>query len=161
MKKKLSFIFILFFIISIIGCSKPIPKPIVIKKEDHVKPDGKNIPASPVKSYGKRIPVLMYHSIVNGKGNSNCLPIETFEEQMKYLKDNGYHTISLTDLYKYFMRAEPIPEKSVVLTFDDGYENNYSIMFPIIKKYKFKATIFVITSHIDNDSKFITSEQLL
>ena len=171
MGKKISFIFILVFLISIIGCSKPKPisksiaKPIskssTVKKTEPVKPYGKNIPASPVKPYGKKIPVLMYHSIIYGKGNSNSLSIETFEKQMKYLKDNGYHTITLTDLYRYFMRVEAIPEKSVVLTFDDGYENNYSVMFPILKKYKFKATIFVITSHIDKDHKFMTSKQLL
>jgi peptidoglycan/xylan/chitin deacetylase (PgdA/CDA1 family) len=103
----------------------------------------------------------MYHSIVNGKSSSDCLSIKTFEEQMKYLKDNGYQTISLTDLYKYFMKQKPIPEKSVVLTFDDGYEDNYTAMFPVLKKYNFKATIFVITSHIDKNHKFMTSKQLL
>ena len=155
MRKKLSIIFILIFLISIIGCSKPIPKPIakptpIIKKSDPVN-----------KPYGKSIPVLMYHSITSGKGNANSLPIEAFKEQMKYLKDNDYHTITLTDLYKYFMNQNPIPEKSVVLTFDDGYENNYTAMFPVLKEYDFKATIFVITSHIDKDPKFMTSKQLL
>lgn len=153
MEKKLSLIFILIFLISIIGCSRPISKPnqkpIAMEKMD------------PVKPYGKSIPVLMYHSITYGKGNSNCVPIETFEEQMKYLKDNGYHTITLTDLYKYFMREEPILEKSIVITFDDGHENNYTAMFPVIKKYNLKATVFVITSHIDKNHKFMTSKQLL
>jgi peptidoglycan/xylan/chitin deacetylase (PgdA/CDA1 family) len=103
----------------------------------------------------------MYHSIINGKSSPYCLSIKTFEAQMKYLKDNGYQTISLTDLYKYFMKQKPIPEKSVVLTFDDGYENNYTAMFPVLKKYKFKATIFVITSRIDKNHRFMTSKQLL
>jgi len=112
-------------------------------------------------SYGKSVPVLAYHSITYEKGNSICLPIEKFKEQMQYLKDNGYHTITLTDLYKYHMRQRPIPEKSVVLTFDDGYENNYTAMFPVLKKYNFKATIFVITSTIDRYKKFLTSKQLI
>ena len=157
MRKKLSFIFILFFLISILGCSrpiskpktKPIEKPLIVKKTNQVKP------------YDKKIPVLMYHSIIKGKSSSNCLSIKTFEEQMKYLKDNGYQTISLTDLYNYFMWQKPIPEKSVVLTFDDGYENNYTNMFPVLKKYNFKATIFVITSKIDKYHKFLKSKQLL
>jgi peptidoglycan/xylan/chitin deacetylase (PgdA/CDA1 family) len=55
----------------------------------------------------------------------------------------------------------PIPKKSVVLAFDDGYENNYTAMFPILKKYNFKATVFVITSFIDKKHSFLTSKQLL
>ncbi|MBU3091212.1 polysaccharide deacetylase family protein [Clostridium sp. CF011] len=151
MKKNLCFIFILIFLTSILGCSKSISKPIPItKKESTVN-----------KPYGKSVPVLMYHSITSGKSDSNSLPIETFKEQMKYLKDNGYQTITLTDLYKYFMNQKPLPEKSVVLTFDDGYENNYTAMFPVLKEYNFKAAIFVITSHIDKDHEFMTSKQLL
>ena len=151
MKKNLCFIFILFFLISILGCSKSISKPTPITQK----------PSTVNKPYGKSIPVLMYHSITSGKGNSNSLPIETFKEQMKYLKDNGYQTITLADLYKYFMNQNPIPEKSIVLTFDDGYENNYTAMFPVLKEYNFKAAIFVITSHIDKDHKFMTSKQLI
>ena len=147
MVKKLSFIFIIIFLISIFGCSRPTPT--TIKK------------ASPTTPYGNSIPVLMYHSITCEKGNPICLPVEKFEEQMKYLKTNGYHTITLMDLYKYFMRQKPIPKKSVVLTFDDGYENNYTAMFPILKQYNVKATIFVNTSFIDKYHRFLTSKQLL
>ena len=111
--------------------------------------------------YGKSIPILAYHSIAYVKGNSIHLPVDKFNEQMKYLKDNGYHTITLADLYKYRMRQVIIPEKSVILTFDDGYKNNYTAMFPVLKKYNFKATIFVITSHIDKYDHFLSSNQIL
>ena len=59
------------------------------------------------------------------------------------------------------MKNTPVPEKSVVLTFDDGYENNYTAMFPLLKKYNFKATIFVITANIDKEPRSMTSKQLL
>ncbi|WP_259473380.1 polysaccharide deacetylase family protein [Clostridium estertheticum] len=80
---------------------------------------------------------------------------------MKYLKDNNYYTITLTNLYGYLMNNTPIPRKSVVITFDDGYDNNYTAMFPVLKKYKFKATIFVISSLIDVHSNMLTSKQLI
>ena len=170
MKKKLSFIFIFIFIFSIVGCSRSIPT--TIKKADPVK---SSIVAKPIKTppipgfnnstvikpYGESIPVLEYHSISSDKNDPICIPIKKFKEQMKYLKDNGYYTITLTNLYEYLMNKTPIPKKSVVLTFDDGYEDNYTAMFPVLKEYNFKATIFVITSLIDVHSNMLTSKELL
>ena len=164
MKKKLSFIFIFIFILSIVGCSNPI----TIKKAStatKTKPvDSSLIPnfnkTTVIKPYGESIPVLEYHSITYEKGNPICIPIKKFKEQMKYLKDNGYYTLSLTNLYGYLMNNTPIPKKSVVLTFDDGYENNYTAMFPVLKKYNFRATIFVITGNVDKYRKFLKSKQL-
>ena len=158
------------------GCSKPttatikksipVTPPLVVEPIKPAEPvETSSIPAfdktAVMKAPGKSVPVLMYHSITYEKGNAICLPVERFEEHLKYLKDNGYYTITLTDLYEYLMRDTPIPEKSVVLTFDDGYENNYTDMFPVLKKYNFKATIFVITSNIDKDPNSMTSKQLL
>ena len=80
---------------------------------------------------------------------------------MKYLKDNGYYTLTLRNLYGYLMNNTPIPKKSVVLTFDDGYDNNFTAMLPILKKYNFKATIFVITSLTDVHDNMLKSKQLL
>ena len=167
MKKQIYLIFIFIILISLLGCSKPtIKNPVPITPPLIVKPaETSSIPAfdktAVMKTTGKSVPVLMYHSITYEKGNAICLPIERFEEHLKYLKDNGYYTITLTNLYEYLMKNIPIPEKSVVLTFDDGYENNYTDMFPVLKKYNFKATIFVITSNIDKNPNSMTSKQLL
>ncbi|MBC8060628.1 MAG: polysaccharide deacetylase family protein [Clostridiaceae bacterium] len=179
MKKNFSLLFLLIISISLLGCSKtttdPInktikvtPPPVVepIKPVELAEPVGTaSIPAfdktAVMKASGKSVPVLMYHSIAYEKDNDIRLPVERFEEHMKYLKDNGYYPITLTDLYEYLMKDTPIPEKSIVLTFDDGYEDNYTAMFPVLKKYGFKATIFVITSNIDKDPKSMTSQQLL
>jgi len=176
MKKKSSLLFLLLISISLLGCSKPttntiektvsVTPPSVVEPIKPIEPvETSSIPAfdktAIMKSPGKSVPVLMYHSIAYEKDNAVRLPVEKFEEQMKYLKDNGYYTITLTDLYDYLMKNTPVPEKSVVLTFDDGYEDNYITMFPILKKYNFKATIFVITANIDKDVRNMTSKQLL
>ena len=105
------------------------------------------------------VPVLMYHSIMYEKDNHVRMPKEMFNEQMKYLKDNGYKTISLEELYAYLKKDAPLPDKPIVITLDDGYEDNYSTAFPILKAYGFKAVIFIITNKVDKNSKYITLAQ--
>lgn len=120
--------------------------------------------SGPVKQPVKtttRIPVLMYHSINYEKGNILRVPKEKFAIQMKWLKDNGYTTLSLDDLYSAVSNQKPIPDKSVVITFDDGYADNYLNAFPIIKQYHFKATVFMITSKIgDAKDNYLTADQI-
>ncbi|WP_298836663.1 polysaccharide deacetylase family protein [Clostridium sp.] len=170
MKKKLFFIFIFIFIflLCIVGCSRG--KTTVMKKsvvfpietkpaQSSSTPDFKK--NTDIKPYGRSVPVLEYHSISYVKGDPICMPIKKFKEQMKYLYDNGYYTITLRNLYDYLMNNTPIPRKSVVLTFDDGYEDNYTAMLPVLKKYNFKATIFVITGEIDKSHRFLQTKQLL
>jgi len=176
MKKNIYLIFLFAILISFSGCfssknnvtqkTKLVTPPPVVEKikpaevvKALLKPDFDNnaVMMAPSKS----VPVLMYHSISYEKDNPIRLPVKIFEQQLKYLKDNGYYTISLENLYEYFMTDTKIPEKSVVLTFDDGYKDNYTAMFPVLKKYNFKATIFVITSSIDKDPNSMTSKQLL
>lgn len=114
---------------------------------------------TPTKTEGG-VPVLMYHSIGYEKDNPVRLPVENLEKQMKYLKDNNYSTLSMDDLYDYFENNKPIPEKSIVLTFDDGYLDNYTKLYPVLKKYGFKGTIFVITNTIDKEKDYLLSSQL-
>jgi peptidoglycan/xylan/chitin deacetylase (PgdA/CDA1 family) len=71
-----------------------------------------------------------------------------FEKQMRYLHDNGYETITLDDLTRWQYGHKAIPRKAVVITFDDGDRSVYDYAFPILKKYGFKATYFVITAHV-------------
>lgn len=114
----------------------------------------------------KQIPVLMYHSIAdNSKVSDNVsksiiLPPEVFKQQMQYLKDNGYTTLTLDELYNFLKNDKPVPEKSVVLTFDDAYEDNYTNAYPILKEFGFRATIFVITGGTDKIGAYLTSAQL-
>lgn len=113
-----------------------------------------------LKSNNESIPVLMYHSIMYEKGNELRVPKEKFYEQMKYLKENGYTTLSLNELYDFLINNKPVPEKSIAITFDDGYVDNYTNAYPVLKEFGFKATIFVITCTVDKDSSYLTSSQL-
>ena len=112
------------------------------------------------QNYDQGIPVLMYHSISNKKGSKLFMPVEKFRQQMKYLKDNGYATLTAEEALAHFKSGLPIPERSVLITFDDGYSDNYTNAFPILKEYGFKATVFVITAAIDNDPNKLTSQQV-
>ena len=74
---------------------------------------------------------------------------DTFDEQMKYLHDNGFTTLTLDEFYDWYKGDIEVPEKSVVVTFDDGYYGTYYLAYPIIKKYDQAATVFCIGHHID------------
>lgn len=113
-----------------------------------------------IKNSNEGIPVLMYHSIDNEIFNPMKVSKEKFEEQMKFLKDNGYTTLTLDELYGYFINRKNIPQKSLVLTFDDGYRDNYTNAYPILKKYGLKATIFVITGMVDKGNAYVTSGEM-
>ncbi|WMT39209.1 polysaccharide deacetylase family protein [Paenibacillus sp. D2_2] len=67
---------------------------------------------------------------------------------MEYLHDEGYYTATLEELEKYVLGEISLPEKSIVITFDDGYQNNYIYAYPILKKYGFHGTIFMIGGEI-------------
>ena len=102
-----------------------------------------------------KIPVLLYHHLVkesemtaSQKQNDSVLSVEQFSEQMQYLFNNKYYTASLYELELYIDGKMFLPERTVVITFDDGYRSNTRYAYPILKKYDFRATIFLITSMI-------------
>lgn len=87
---------------------------------------------------------------------------ETFEKEIRYLYENGYKSISLTDYLNYlkFGSLNFIPQKSIVITFDDGYKTQYEKAFPILKKYNFSATFFIYSDCIDKYPVCMDSNQL-
>lgn len=110
----------------------------------------KTEPASPTASvkevkmvHPSGIPVLMYHKIGDDKDNDAVIREDLFREQMKFLKDNGYNPLTMDQLYDYVVNGAAVPEKPVVLTFDDGYADTYSIVYPLMKEYGFAATVFI------------------
>jgi peptidoglycan/xylan/chitin deacetylase (PgdA/CDA1 family) len=111
-----------------------------------------------------KIPVLMYHSInFDPKNPQNILrvPKDKFAAEMKWLHDNEYTTLSLDELYNAVSNNKPVAEKSVVLTFDDGYGDNYDNALPVIKQYGFKATVFMISSKVgDSKNGYLTAAQI-
>lgn len=98
---------------------------------------------------GGRVPILMYHHLVPDNvyeemkyaENGSVVKNSDFEAQMKWLHDNGYNTIFVSDLVHLLKSDNDLPENTVVITFDDGYESNYVYAYPVLKKYNLKANI--------------------
>lgn len=97
--------------------------------------------------------VLMYHMISKhlpkNKSKFNRLRVKPneFEKQLNWLSKNGFQSFTLSEL----IDLEEVPEKSVVITFDDGYEDNFSKAFPLLKKYGFKATIYIVLNRFEQN----------
>jgi len=89
--------------------------------------------------------VLVYHNLTedNSQGDGSSLKIADFAEQMKYLHDNNYKTMGIEEFLTYYNQKN-FPEKSVMITFDDGYRSFYTLAYPVLKKYNFNAVIFPI-----------------
>ena len=92
------------------------------------------------KIYG--VPVLNYHQVNDEKHSALTLHVDQFREQMEYLHNQGYNTITLDQLYDYLENGSELPNKPIVITFDDGYVDNYNNALPILKEYNMKATLF-------------------
>lgn len=101
-----------------------------------------------VKFPDKGIPVLMYHSISTEPGNTLCVPEKQFSEEMDWLKSQGYHSITVDQFYEALANGGQVPEKPVLITFDDGYKDGYTAAWPIMKQYGFVGTFFIITNAI-------------
>ncbi len=101
------------------------------------------------------VPILMYHyisiapSIQDRIRYGLSVTPEMFEAQLKLLRDNGFTTITLRQLYEYLAIGTPLPDKPIILTFDDGYNDNYTNAFPLLRKYGMSGTFFVLTGPAD------------
>lgn len=95
------------------------------------------------------VPVLWYHSIDEYSQVSKLsVAPESFERQMIFLKRRGYNVVGLDELIDSIKAKKKLPSRTVAITFDDGYENNFTVAYPILKKYGFPATIFVVTDWV-------------
>lgn len=107
-----------------------------------------------------RIPILMYHSISDADPNNSLLvPVNEFESEVKWLNENGFTPMLLGDVVKAYNTGY-IPKKPVAITFDDGYADNYSDAYRILKENNMKATFFIITNNTDQDSFYMNSSML-
>lgn len=105
------------------------------------------------------VPVLYYHSVSEPAVNEVTITPQNLREQLSYIKDQGYVTLTINELTNYLLNNSPIPEKSIVITFDDGYMDNYYNAFPILKEFNMHATIFCITSKLDG-SYYLSPEAI-
>ncbi|MBW1678997.1 MAG: polysaccharide deacetylase family protein [Deltaproteobacteria bacterium] len=99
-----------------------------------------------------RLIILMYHRVDEPTADyfNLCVPPSNFEKQMRYLKKN-YRVISLKTLAQYIRSKKSLPDDCVVITFDDGYRDNHTNAYPILKKYGLPATIFLTIGYINNN----------
>lgn len=104
------------------------------------------------------VPILNYHK-VDDLYHALSLSPQEFDEQMNYLYTHGYHTITPDQLMAYLKYGKGLPEKPILITFDDGYLDNYANAYPIMKKYGFTATIFLITGIIGRDERYMNWQQ--
>lgn len=93
------------------------------------------------------VPILAYHRVSDDNETYSIAPAE-FERQMQYLAQHGYTALSLAEMRDAFARKRDMPAKPVVITFDDGYADNFLVALPIMEKYGFKATVFVIAGQV-------------
>ncbi len=111
------------------------------------------------------LPILVYH-IVRPSYPDDSASVraiaqtpETFDAQMTYLKENGYHIVTFANLEEYYQNKKPLPSNPIILSFDDGWKDQFIYAFPILKKHGYIATFFVFTNSIDHKS-FFSLDQL-
>lgn len=110
---------------------------------------------------GIKVPILTYHNFDPSIPGSMTISTKQFEEQLKWLKENNYTVIPLKDLVNYLEgKTSTLPDKSVVITADDGRDSVYQYMLPLVKKYNVPVTLFIYPSSISNASYAMTWDQI-
>lgn len=128
--------------------------------------DGLIIPLRPFRPGGlsaesyQTIPVLSYHKFSESHSDAMTVTRESFRSQMQLLKENGYHVVTMDELYDFLDFKADLPGKSVVITIDDGWRSLYEIGFPILQEYGFPATLFLSTSMITGSGKTLSWDQV-
>lgn len=112
------------------------------------------------------VPILMYHHVrvlapqAGRVWRMLTVDPTAFEAQMAYLADHGYHTITFSDLADCFDRGKPLPDNPVILTFDDGWAEHYTTVFPILRRYGLIATFFPPTNWINGSELTLNWAQI-
>lgn len=110
----------------------------------------------------QKIPILMYHDVQNIPSSTdlNIMPSSQFEAQLIYLKENGYTTITVEEFIDAYNWKINLPQKSVLLTLDDGFQSIKTIVNPLLKKYDMRATSFIIGSYIERPQWHLTGDDI-
>ena len=118
-------------------------------KRPYIKPD-----------IEKNVPVLLYHNIAPSSENDATISASVFENHIKAMKEYGYTAVTFNDIINYAKKGIPLPEKPVIITFDDGYKSNLDIAGPILEKYDMCAAINVIGVSVGKDTYKDTGEAI-
>lgn len=105
------------------------------------------------KRDGVPVPVLMYHSLNANEKDMWTLSPEAFEQDLRYLSEDGYHAVTIAQLVDFVDNGTALPEKPIVLSFDDGYYNNLAIALPLLKQYDMNMVLSVIGSYAEEYSE--------
>ena len=121
-----------------------------LPKKQAVEPVKQITPRSPA-----HVPIVIYHSVrpyIKGESGTQDrydITPELFDKQLNYLRDNGFTTITFNELADYFDNGTPLPVKPIILSFDDGWENQFIYAFPLLEKQKMVGTFFVFTNALN------------
>ncbi len=99
------------------------------------------------------LPIVMYHSVNKNGFSKFVISVEEFEKDLENIKLNSLTPIGMNDLIDYVYEGKELPENPIIITFDDGYYNNYLYAYPLLKKYKYKAVISPIGKFVDMYTK--------
>ncbi len=114
----------------------------------------------------KQVPVLCYHQIRDWKPTDSrmakdyIMPPANLREQLKMLHDSGYHSILPDQLYAYLTNGAALPDKPIMLTFDDTDEDQYTVAYPEMKKYGFKGVFFIMTVSLGRLPHYMSKDQV-
>jgi peptidoglycan/xylan/chitin deacetylase (PgdA/CDA1 family)/GT2 family glycosyltransferase len=103
----------------------------------------------------ERLPILMYHQVSTTGPDSLTrwrISPTAFEEQIRYLRDAGYYSVTFDDWRVAQQTKQPLPGRGIILTFDDGYLDFYTDAFPILRRYGFSATVFLVAERIGQNN---------
>jgi hypothetical protein len=109
--------------------------------------------------------VLMYHKTID-TGNTDLLTVtrRQLEEHFQFLVSEGYNCVSLQEVINHVSTGSPLKKKPLILTFDDGYKNNFTVLYPLLQQYKLKAVIFLVPGYIKkaeaNGMEYMTTKEI-
>lgn len=109
--------------------------------------------AFPSKDNTVCLPIIMYHQVKTNKTGKDAITPNEFESDLKYLSENHYTTITMNQLVDFVYNNKELPEKPIILSFDDGYLNNYEYVFPLIKRYNVKIVLSIVGKSTDDFTK--------
>ena len=114
-----------------------------------------------------QVPILMYHYIrvppdpaSDRLGWGLSTSPDDFRAQMNYLEDNGYNPVTLTDLRGYLAGTQSLPDRPVVLTFDDGYSDVYTQAFPVLQRHHFRAVAYIVSGFVGREGQNVMPDQV-
>ena len=105
------------------------------------------------------VPILLYHHIGIKADDRYYVAPDAFEQQMRWLYEHGYTTITVSQLAEVLLHGGTLPERPVVITFDDGMEDVYTTAFPIMQRYGFVGTFYLVVTYIGGEA-FVTVDQV-